>query len=55
MDGAAVPLDATLLRMSDLHVWGSGAGAYSVERRGAAVDAALGLAARGVSTVVYTP
>ncbi len=51
LDGAGVPLEATLLRMSDLHVWGSGAGAYSGERRRAAVDAALDLAARGVIEV----
>ena len=51
LDGGAVPLDATLLRMSDLHVWGSGAGAYSPERRREMVDAALDLAARGVIAV----
>ena len=51
LDGAQVPLDATLLRMSDLHIWGSGAGAYSPERRRALADAALDLAARGVIEV----
>lgn len=51
LDGAAVPLDANLLRMSDLHVWGSGAGAYSPGRRREMVDAALDLAARGVTAV----
>lgn len=51
LDGAGVPLDASLLRMSDLHVWGSGAGAYPAERRRDAVDAALDLAARGVIAV----
>lgn len=49
--GVHVPLDSTLLRMSDLHVWGSGAGAYSPERRRNMVDAALGLAAEGVIAV----
>lgn len=48
LDGVHVPLDAALLRMSDLHVWGSGAGAYSPERRRDMADAALDLAARGV-------
>ena len=51
LDGATIPLDATLLRMSDLHVWGSGAGAYSPDRRREAVDATLDLAARGVIAV----
>lgn len=51
LGGTHVPLDATLLRMSDLHVWGSGAGAYSLERRREMVDAALDLAARGVIEV----
>lgn len=51
LDGSQVPLDSTLLRMSDLHVWGSGAGAYSPERRRDMVDTALDLAARGVITV----
>jgi NADPH:quinone reductase-like Zn-dependent oxidoreductase len=51
LDGTQISLDATLLRMADLHVWGSGAGAYSPERRRALVDAALELAARGVITV----
>ncbi len=49
--GAEVPFDSTLLRMSDLHVWGSGAGAYPPERRRQGVDAALDLAARGIITV----
>lgn len=51
LGGVHVPLDSTLLRMSDLHVWGSGAGAYSPERRRDMVDAALDLAARGVIAV----
>jgi NADPH:quinone reductase-like Zn-dependent oxidoreductase len=51
LDGALVPLDSTLLRMADLHVWGSGAGAYSPERRRDLADAALDLAARGVIQV----
>ena len=51
LDGTAVPMNATLLRMADLHVWGSGAGAYSPARRRDAVDAALDLAARGVIAV----
>lgn len=51
LDGAGVPLDATLLRLSDLHVWGSGVGAYSAERRVETVDAALDLAARGIISV----
>lgn len=49
--GTTFPFDATFTRMADLHVWGSGAGAYSIERRSAAVDAALELAARGVVAV----
>ena len=44
-------MDSTLLRMSDLHVWGSGAGAYSPERRREMVDATLDLAAKGVFAV----
>lgn len=55
LGGAALPLDATLLRMSDLHVWGSGLGAYSAERRRDLVDAALDLAARGVIHVDVEP
>lgn len=51
LGGAHVPLDAMLLRMSDLHVWGSGAGAYSPERRREMVDATLALAADGVIAV----
>jgi NADPH:quinone reductase-like Zn-dependent oxidoreductase len=51
LDGVNVPLDSTLLRMADLHVWGSGAGAYSAERRRDLADAALDLAARGVISV----
>jgi NADPH:quinone reductase-like Zn-dependent oxidoreductase len=51
LDGVHVPLDSTLLRMADLHVWGSGAGAYSPERRRDLADAALDLAARGVIEV----
>ena len=51
LDGVQVPLDATHLRMADLHVWGSGAGAYSLERRRDLADAALDLAARGVIAV----
>lgn len=51
LGGAGISLDATLLRMSDLHVWGSGAGAYSPERRREVVDAALDLASRGVIAV----
>ena len=51
LDGVHVPLDSTLLRMSDLHVWGSGAGAYSPERRRTMVDAALDLAAKDVIAV----
>jgi len=51
LDGTSVQFDATLLRMSDLHVWGSGAGAYSPERRRDLADAALDLAARGVIEV----
>jgi NADPH:quinone reductase-like Zn-dependent oxidoreductase len=51
LGGAHVPLDATLLRMSDLHVWGSGAGAYTAERRRDMVDAALDLAAKDVIAV----
>ena len=51
LGGPHVPLDSTLLRMSDLHVWGSGAGAYSAERRRAMVDAALRLAVEGVIAV----
>jgi NADPH:quinone reductase-like Zn-dependent oxidoreductase len=51
LDGPSVPFDATLLRMSDLHVWGSGAGAYSPERRRDLTDAALDLAARGIIEV----
>jgi len=51
LDGVHVPLDSTHLRMADLHVWGSGAGAYSLERRRELVDTALDLAARGVIEV----
>jgi len=51
LDGVHVPLDATHLRMADLHVWGSGAGAYSPERRRDLVDAALALASQGVIEV----
>jgi NADPH:quinone reductase-like Zn-dependent oxidoreductase len=51
LDGVHVPLDSTLLRMADLHLWGSGAGAYSPERRRELADAALGLAASGVIEV----
>jgi len=51
LDGVHVPLDSTLLRMAYLHVWGSGAGAYSPERRRDLADAALDLAARGVIEV----
>jgi NADPH:quinone reductase-like Zn-dependent oxidoreductase len=51
LDGVHVPLDSTLLRMADLHVWGSGAGAYAPERRRELADAALDLAARGVIEV----
>lgn len=51
LDGVLVRLDSTLLRMSDLHVWGSGAGAYSPERRREMVDAALELAARDLIAV----
>ncbi len=51
LDGVHVPLDSTHLRMADLHVWGSGAGAYSPERRRDLADAALDLAARGVIEV----
>ncbi len=51
LDGVHVPLDSTLLRMADLHIWGSGAGAYSPERRRDLADAALDLAARGVIEV----
>lgn len=55
LDGAQVPFDASLLRMSDLHVWGSGAGAYSPGRRMDMADAALDLAARGVIEVDIRP
>ncbi len=51
LSGVHVPLDSLLLRMSDLHIWGSGAGAYSPERRREMVDATLYLAARGVIAV----
>jgi NADPH:quinone reductase-like Zn-dependent oxidoreductase len=51
LDGVHVPLDSSHLRMADLHVWGSGAGAYSLERRRDMADAALDLAARGVIEV----
>lgn len=51
LGGAVIPVDATLLRMADLHVWGSGAGAYSPERRRDLVRAALDLAAQGVIEV----
>lgn len=51
MDGAAFSFDAALLRMSDLHVWGSGAGAYAPERMREMAVTALDLAARGVVTV----
>jgi NADPH:quinone reductase-like Zn-dependent oxidoreductase len=51
LDGVHVPLDSTHLRMADLHVWGSGAGAYSAERRRDLADAALDLAVRGVISV----
>jgi NADPH:quinone reductase-like Zn-dependent oxidoreductase len=51
LGGVQVPLDASLMRMSDLHVWGSGAGAYSPERRREMTDAALDLAAKGVIAV----
>jgi NADPH:quinone reductase-like Zn-dependent oxidoreductase len=51
LDGVHVPLDSTLLRMADLHLWGSGAGAYSPERRRDLADAALDLAARGIIQV----
>ena len=51
LSGVHVPLDSTLLRMSDLHVWGSGAGAYSPERRREMVDAALDLASKDVIAV----
>ncbi|WP_375387113.1 zinc-binding dehydrogenase [uncultured Amnibacterium sp.] len=51
LGGVHVPLDSMLLRMSDLHVWGSGAGAYSHERRRDMVDAALDLAAKDVIAV----
>jgi len=51
LGGVHVPLDSTLLRMSDLHVWGSGAGAYSPERRREMIDAALDLAAKDVIAV----
>jgi len=51
LDGSNVPIDSTHLRMADLHVWGSGAGAYSPERRRDLADAALDLAARGVIEV----
>jgi NADPH:quinone reductase-like Zn-dependent oxidoreductase len=51
LDGVQVPLDSTHLRMADLHVWGSGAGAYAPERRRDLADAALDLAARGVIEV----
>ncbi|MDP9026577.1 MAG: zinc-binding alcohol dehydrogenase family protein [Actinomycetota bacterium] len=53
LDGVQVPLDSTLLRMSDLHIWGSGAGAYSPERRRDMADAALDLAARGIIEVDF--
>jgi len=55
LDGVQVPLDSTHLRMADLHVWGSGAGAYSPERRRDLADAALDLAARGVIEVEIEP
>ena len=51
LSGVHVLLDSTLLRMSDLHVWGSGAGAYSPEQRRDMVDAALDLAAKNVIAV----
>jgi NADPH:quinone reductase-like Zn-dependent oxidoreductase len=51
LDGVHVPIDSTHLRMADLHLWGSGAGAYSLERRRDLADAALDLAARGVIQV----
>lgn len=51
LGGPGISLDSTLLRMSDLHIWGSGAGAYPAERRQEVVDAALDLAARGVISV----
>ena len=51
LDGVHVPLDSTLLRMADLHVWGSGAGAYSPERRRDLADSALDLAERGIIEV----
>ena len=51
LDGVHVPLDSTHLRMADLHVWGSGAGAYTMERRREMADAALDLASRGIIEV----
>ena len=51
LDGVQVPLDSTLLRKADLHVWGSGAGAYSPERRRDLADAALDLASRRLIAV----
>lgn len=51
LGGGTVPLDANLLRMSDLHVWGSGLGAYAPERLRDLIDVALDLAARGVISV----
>lgn len=51
LGGVHIPLDSTLLRMSDVHIWGSGAGAYSPERRSDMVDAALDLAAKDVIAV----
>lgn len=51
LDGVHVPIDSSLLRMSDLHISGSGAGAYTPDRRREFTDAALDLAARGIIEV----
>lgn len=47
MAGMDIPVGALMLRSANLHVWGSGAGAYSAAERTEAADAALRLAGRG--------
>jgi NADPH:quinone reductase-like Zn-dependent oxidoreductase len=47
MAGADIPVGAFMLRSANLHVWGSGAGAYTPAERAEAADAILALAARG--------
>jgi NADPH:quinone reductase-like Zn-dependent oxidoreductase len=51
LGGTDIPISATLLRAADLHVWGSGAGAYSGAERGRVTLATLDLAARGTLQV----